>query len=668
MATALLIARLLLALVFVVAGMAKLADRAGSRQGLVDFGVPATLATPLGILLPLAELAVAVALIPASTAWWGAIGALALLLLFVAGIGVNLARGRKPECRCFGQLHSAPAGWSTLLRNGVLAAVAGFIVWQGRESVGPSALSWLRALSTIQLLGLIGGLLLLGLLAGVGWFLVHLLRQNGRLMVRLESLEQRITSGEGAPLDQAEPAENGAQQAPGLPVGTAAPTFKLEGLYGETLTLEALRARGKPLVLLFTDPNCGPCNALLPEIGRWQQEHAEKLTVSLISRGTPEENRTKSSEHGLTGVLLQEDWEVSEAYQVEGTPSAVLVQHDGTVGSPVVAGPEPIQSLVARTVGAPAPELPVQPQPAAQGQPCPNCGQVHADNGQAAQPAAQGTDKIGQPAPPIRLEDLSGKTVDLKDFRGQKTLVLFWDPGCGFCQQMLDDLKDFEANPPEGAPRILMVSRGAKEANEALGLRSPVLTDEQMTVGGAYGTYGTPTAVLVDEQGNIASGVAEGAQAVLDLAGGGDGQVAAQPAVPVAPKIGEPAPSLKLPNLKGKRVNLAAFRGKKTLVVFWNPGCGFCQQMLDDLKALETNPPQGAPKILVVSSGTVEANKALGLRSTVVLDQVFSVGSSFGASGTPSAVLVDEQGKIASEVAVGAPGVLALAGASQTEA
>ena len=31
-------------------------------------------------------------------------------------------------------------------------------------------------------------------------------------------------------------------------------------------------------------------------------------------------------EHGLSKVLLQKDWEVSEAYRVGGTPSAVLVQ------------------------------------------------------------------------------------------------------------------------------------------------------------------------------------------------------------------------------------------------------------------------------------------------------------------------------------------------------
>src|ERR687890_434116 len=180
MGTALLIARLLLSGVFLVAGVAKLADRTGSRQAVIDFGLPKFLAAPIGILLPLAELAVAAALIPASTAWWGALGALALLLLFVAGIGVNLARGRKPDCHCFGQLHSAPAGWKTLVRNGVLAAVAAFILWEGREGAGPSAVSWLGALSTVQLLALIGGLLALALLAVEGWFLVHLLRQNGR--------------------------------------------------------------------------------------------------------------------------------------------------------------------------------------------------------------------------------------------------------------------------------------------------------------------------------------------------------------------------------------------------------------------------------------------------------------------------------------------------------
>jgi uncharacterized membrane protein YphA (DoxX/SURF4 family) len=74
----LLIARVLLAAVFGVAGVAKLADQKGSRSSLTQFGVPAFAVPAAALLLPLAELACAVALLRASWAWWGAAGALAL--------------------------------------------------------------------------------------------------------------------------------------------------------------------------------------------------------------------------------------------------------------------------------------------------------------------------------------------------------------------------------------------------------------------------------------------------------------------------------------------------------------------------------------------------------------------------------------------------------------
>jgi thiol-disulfide isomerase/thioredoxin len=232
-------------------------------------------------------------------------------------------------------------------------------------------------------------------------------------------------------------------------------------------------------MLLFTDPDCGPCNALLPEIGRWQQEHAEKLTISLISRGSPEENRTKSTEHGVTNVVLQEDWEVYDKYQAAATPSAVLIHPDGKIGSYVASGSEAIEALV---------EDALKP-------------------------------RVGDPAPEFKLPELSGETIELRAFEGEKTLVLFWNPGCGFCQQMLEDLKALESDPPTEAPRILVVSAGTVEDNEAMGLSSPVVLDQQFVVGGAFGASGTPSAVLVDEEGKVASEVAVGAQAVLELAG-----------------------------------------------------------------------------------------------------------------------------------------------------
>jgi hypothetical protein len=101
------------------------------------------------------------------------------------------------------------------------------------------------------------------------------------------------------------------------------------------------------------------------------------------------------------------------------------------------------------------------------------------------------------------------------------------------------------------------------------------------------------------------------------------------------------------------------------LLLFWNPDCGFCQQMLDDLKAWEASPSPGAPKLLVVSTGSVENNRAMNLRSKVVLDPNFEAGPAFGAGGTPMAVLLDAKGLIASNVAAGADAVFALAGAKR---
>lgn len=493
-----LFARLLLAAVFVVAGVAKLADREGSRRAVAGFGVPAGLAAPLGVLLPVAELVVAAALIPTSTAFWGAVGALVLLLLFVAGIGANLARGRRPDCHCFGQLHSSPAGWSTLARNGALAAIAALVVWQGLEGeVGPSVVDWIGALSTAQLYILAGGTVVLALLAAQWFFLFGVLRQNGRLLARLNAVEDRLAAAGLAP------SENGAHRTSGLPVGSSAPAFALEDLGGEEVTLDGLRVRGKPVMLLFTDPSCEPCMELLPDVGRWQQQYAGKLTIALVGRGSVEENSAEVSEHGVENVLLQEDWEVADAYEVDATPGAVVVSPEGIIGSPVAQGPDEVEALVAQAVGARA-QLPL----------------LHSTASHAAHTHEEVTPagpKIGEPAPEIRLRDLEGEQVSLDEFRGEEVLVLFCSPGCGFCQEMMPDLKEWEAASPVGAPRLLVVSDETVEENKAMGFSSPVVLDDTYAVWDAFDVSGTPSAVLVDAEGRIASRMVMGSLAVLEL-------------------------------------------------------------------------------------------------------------------------------------------------------
>ncbi len=315
MSAALLIAGLLLAGVFALAGIAKVVDLDGSRRAVAAFGLPPRLASPLGTLLPAAELGTA-ALLGAGAiggtvdgAEWGgallagALSALALLTLFCAGIALSLVRGRAPDCHCFGQLHSAPASGRTLARNGALLSVAAFVA-----SGGEPLLTAVAAVVALATLGMVT--LLTRTRAG----------QRG----------QQVASG-------------------GLPLGSPAPEFELPTFEGPPVTLAALRDGGRPVLLVFTDPDCGPCIALAPEIAEWQRDHAADLTIAVIDNGGGKP-QTAPDEHGRRNVLLQRDGEVANAYRAEGTPTAVLVGANGRIASGVAPGAPAIEALLARTI------------------------------------------------------------------------------------------------------------------------------------------------------------------------------------------------------------------------------------------------------------------------------------------------------------------------------
>ncbi len=477
MALAGLAVRLFLALVFVAAAIAKLRDRNGTRQAVVDFGVPRSLAELATAALPLAELAIAAALLIPASAAVGAAGAAVLLGAFTVAIGANLARGRTPDCHCFGQVAAGPISRLTVLRNVVLVAMAlfAFVADTGIAvvaSVDPAVAIAVGAIAAFAL---------------QAWLLASLVAQNGRLIARLDALEDRLAAGPIA-------------AARGLSVGAPAPSFRLPGLRGETLTLDALRAGEKPALLMFADPECTPCNALLPDLGRWQREHGAKLEIALVTRGGLDANRAKATEHGLRNVLLQEDREVAASYLVQGTPSAVLISPDGRVASGLAEGADAIAALIARTVGAPVAATSANEQ----------CG---GGSGMVA-----GAATLGEVAPAVRLLDLNGALRDLANVR-ELTMLLFWNPGCSFCGAMLVDLKALEDARLAGAPRIVVVSTGSVDANRTLGLRSMILLDQEFATGRAFGATGTPSAVLV-EGGKIASLVAVGAPAVLALARG----------------------------------------------------------------------------------------------------------------------------------------------------
>jgi len=144
MMAATVLTKLMLSAIFIVAGLAKIASPGALRRTLADFGMPAWIGAPIAVLLPLVELAAGAGLLLPEFSWYAAGIALGLVATFIAAITVALLRGRKPECNCFGHLHSKPIGWNPVARNVGLALAAGLILdaaYQMEQFLGSTARS-----------------------------------------------------------------------------------------------------------------------------------------------------------------------------------------------------------------------------------------------------------------------------------------------------------------------------------------------------------------------------------------------------------------------------------------------------------------------------------------------------------------------------------------------
>jgi uncharacterized membrane protein YphA (DoxX/SURF4 family)/thiol-disulfide isomerase/thioredoxin len=328
---ALLLARLGLAAVFVTAAIAKLLGPAGARQAVIDFGLPVSAARTVASVLPLVELVAAALVLWDGSARAGAVLAVLLLSAFSAAIVASLSKGRRPNCHCFGQVHSAPVGTTTLVRNAALAAVAAWVAWHGPGAGLGQAGSW--AARHGEVVVAVGALILVVI---QGRFVVQLLKQQGRLLLRIEALE-----------------ESTAPAPAGLPVGTIAPDFVLPTLSGEQRGLDALLGLGHPVALVFISPTCGPCQALLPDLARWRTDLGERVTVVAITDHRP----AVDDEDALATpvlALLDENDVVARTYRVGGTPSAVLVNGDRVVAAPLAGGAAAVRDLVEEAARAEA--------------------------------------------------------------------------------------------------------------------------------------------------------------------------------------------------------------------------------------------------------------------------------------------------------------------------
>ena len=245
-------------------------------------GAPGDVAGPLVWLLVGAELGIALALVVPPSRIAGALAALVLLAITTTAVTVSLVRGRRPDCNCFGALSRGPIGASTVARNAVLAAIAGFVASGGEQPLAFGALA---------------------LIAAAVW----------------------VALG---------PAKDRARRR-----GSKAPAFALNHAGPDPWTLERLLAPGRPVLLVFSQPACGACLALLPHLDDWQLRFEDRLTVAMVVNGA-------ESHDASYPVLLDPDGSVTDAYRVAATPSGALIGKDGRLAAPLARGAGEIHELV----------------------------------------------------------------------------------------------------------------------------------------------------------------------------------------------------------------------------------------------------------------------------------------------------------------------------------
>ncbi len=311
-------ARLVLAAILLLAAIGKLLDRAGARTALADFDVPPRLARLGAVALPALELAVAAGLVFQPTAEVGAIGATVLFVIFTAGIARVVRAGRAPNCHCFGQLHSAPAGKRTLARNGLFIAIS---VLAAAGAPGEPLTGLVAPRSGDPTVPLAGTIAAFGLGLLIPWLC-------SRLLARRQQQQGR-----------AAPAR--------LPVGIAAPPFALPDGHGRLVALSELLAGGNPVMLLFASAMCTQCRAYMPEVARWQERLEGVLRIVPVAYGDRGASHAHTLEHGVRETLFTgEDRGLIDAYATPVTPCAILVDADGLVASAPIEGAPAIEALL----------------------------------------------------------------------------------------------------------------------------------------------------------------------------------------------------------------------------------------------------------------------------------------------------------------------------------
>jgi cytochrome c biogenesis protein CcmG/thiol:disulfide interchange protein DsbE len=124
--------------------------------------------------------------------------------------------------------------------------------------------------------------------------------------------------------------------------GFLAPDFTLKATDGKTYTLSELR--GQAVIINLWATWCPPCRAEMPAIQKLYDEYKDQGLVVLAVNSTVQDDATAIApfiaQYGLTfPILLDENGDVTRAYQLRSLPSSYFIGRDGVIHEVVIGGP-----------------------------------------------------------------------------------------------------------------------------------------------------------------------------------------------------------------------------------------------------------------------------------------------------------------------------------------
>lgn len=277
-----------------------MADKEGTRQAMMDYGLPSRWAgRSAGVLIALEiALSYTVLLDPTSR---GASALLGLLFLLICAALTNLLRQEKaPPCHCFGAIHSEPVSWKTVARAALLIGLSALCLYLPNSSLTPSL--WSAICLTC------------------GYILI--LKGSYSLASRRQKDQKRTRKS--------------------LEMGQRVPAVTLpDGRW-----LESILSSKERTLLLVTSNRCSPCKDLKHSLNGWATHFQDDLNIiELDYQNNDKDQSTKELSFQSIPISYDEFRRFKSP-----TPGGFLVDKVGTILHPPVVGAEEFQALLRLTL------------------------------------------------------------------------------------------------------------------------------------------------------------------------------------------------------------------------------------------------------------------------------------------------------------------------------